>query len=181
MKLFLSITLIVVSLMLLCSVALDAKPVRPKEPIMDNPVPPGSPVQLEDGSVCWSAFTDAVWHIDEKTGQVVMDSQRVVGSGRIILPPNSPQEEINRHVYLMKQLAFRQDNSSVAPMSQSLFDIRPEMSKKMCHPDECGGSGIRTYPGLWDINLHWCLPCMGRTCSVSCRPTAGHPCPPGCP
>jgi hypothetical protein len=127
--------------------------------------------QDPDGSVCWSAITDTVWHMED--GHPIIDSQRVVGSGRIILPPGASEETKARHVHHMQSLAF---NGALAggPVSQSV------LTDGLRYCWGCGGTGYIEYPGLWDLGLWQCLPCLGRTCRTACRPSPGTTCPPAC-
>jgi hypothetical protein len=169
---------------------------------MDNPIPPGytqksppgppmmeSLYQYPDGSVCWSAVTDVVWHMEK--GQAVIDSQRILGSGRVLLPllawnPTDRQrlehnELMWRSVTHMQNLAFMGALGQVGPMTQSILDIGLDgLDARYCM--NCGGLGnARYYPGRWEVNLHQCLMCMKpSTCNMACSPSVGHSCPPPC-
>jgi hypothetical protein len=125
--------------------------------------------QMDDGSVCWSAITDMVWHMED--GKLVVDSQRVIGSGRILLPPGASEAEKKFRIDLMTDLAFALDSQSAIGMSM-------ERDRRVCW--NCGGAGLRGYLGEWDFGLHWCLICEGDTCNVRCKPSSGHTCPPAC-
>ena len=172
-------TLVMVCLALL--VALSALAVAKKKTekdIMDNPVPPGMEEpkvppymipQGEDGTVCWSSVTDVKWHMED--GKPVVESQRVVGSGRILLPPGASEKEKKFRIDLMTDLAFALDESST-------ISTEAIGSRRVCW--NCSGDGIRQYLGRWDAGLHWCLLCQGQTCTVKCKATSTSTCPPAC-